>query len=97
MTQVLTCLQCLFYNMLFYCSNDASKSGGLFGIFKSLSMSKTLTKDSMAPALDKMKDHLIGGYNSNAVSTRRLYNRLQTFVSVHVILSFFITGCSFNK
>ena len=41
-----------------HCS-DANRSGGLFGIFKSLSMSKTLTKESVAPALEKMKDHLI--------------------------------------
>ncbi|XP_067935192.1 signal recognition particle receptor subunit alpha-like [Watersipora subatra] len=39
--------------------SDASSSGGIFGIFKSLSMSKTLTKESVAPALEKMKDHLI--------------------------------------
>lgn len=34
--------------------------GGMFSIFKGLVGSKNLTLDDMRPALDKMKDHLIG-------------------------------------
>jgi len=42
--------------------DDSSKSRGygLFNVFKSLSVSKTLTKESITPALEKMKEHLIG-------------------------------------
>ena len=32
----------------------------MFSMFKNLVGSKTLTKEDLAPALDKMRDHLIG-------------------------------------
>ncbi|XP_070548555.1 signal recognition particle receptor subunit alpha-like [Ptychodera flava] len=39
---------------------NTSRSGfGVFSMFKGLVGSKTLTKEDVAPALDKMKDHLI--------------------------------------
>lgn len=41
-------------------ANTKSKSGSMFSIFKSLVGSKNLSRDDMQPALDKLKDHLIG-------------------------------------
>lgn len=37
-----------------------TKKGGVFSIFKGLVGSKNLTSDDMQPALDKLRDHLIG-------------------------------------
>lgn len=36
------------------------KSGGVFSLFKGLVGSKNLTRDEMQPALEKLRDHLIG-------------------------------------
>lgn len=36
------------------------KSGGVFSLFKGLVGSKNLTRDDMQPALEKLRDHLIG-------------------------------------
>uniref|UniRef100_A0A2C9K4M0 SRP54-type proteins GTP-binding domain-containing protein n=1 Tax=Biomphalaria glabrata TaxID=6526 RepID=A0A2C9K4M0_BIOGL len=41
-------------------SNKSKSSGGVFSMFRNLVGSKTLTAESLAPALEKMKDHLIG-------------------------------------
>ncbi|KAG4076338.1 hypothetical protein HA402_005781 [Bradysia odoriphaga] len=41
-------------------ANSKSKSGSMFSIFKSLVGSKNLSHDDMQPALDKLRDHLIG-------------------------------------
>ena len=38
----------------------SSTSGGMFAMFKGLVGSKNLKQEDMAPALDKLKDHLIG-------------------------------------
>lgn len=38
----------------------AKKSGGVFSLFKGLVGSKNLTRDDMQPALEKLRDHLIG-------------------------------------
>lgn len=40
--------------------NAKPKSGNMFSIFKSLVGSKNLSRDDMQPALDKLRDHLIG-------------------------------------
>lgn len=40
--------------------NAKQKSTGMFSIFKSLVGSKNLSRDDMQPALDKLRDHLIG-------------------------------------
>jgi len=40
-------------------SSGKSSSGGMFSMFRNLVGSKTLSKEDLAPALDKMKDHLI--------------------------------------
>ena len=47
-------------------SNDAkqSSSGGIFGIFKALSGGKTITMEALQPILEKMKEHLIGAFQS---------------------------------
>ena len=47
-------------------SNDAkqSSSGGIFGIFKALSGGKTITMEALQPILEKMKEHLIGVFQS---------------------------------
>ncbi|KAI5646241.1 SRP54-type protein, GTPase domain-containing protein [Phthorimaea operculella] len=37
-----------------------NKSGGMFSMFKGLVGSKALTEESMRPALDQLRDHLIG-------------------------------------
>ena len=37
-----------------------SKGGGVFSFFKSLTGGKTITQESMAPVLERMKEHLIG-------------------------------------
>ena len=40
---------------------DFRKSGGgMFSMFKNLVGSKTLTAEDLQPALEKMRDHLIG-------------------------------------
>ncbi|XP_043229344.1 signal recognition particle receptor subunit alpha-like isoform X1 [Amphibalanus amphitrite] len=36
------------------------KSGGVFGMFKSLVGSKTITKENVTPVLNQLKDHLVG-------------------------------------
>lgn len=41
-------------------ANAKPKSGNMFSIFKSLVGSKNLSRDDMQPALDKLRDHLIG-------------------------------------
>lgn len=41
-------------------SQSNKKSGGVFSLFKGLVGSKNLTRDDMQPALDKLRDHLIG-------------------------------------
>lgn len=38
----------------------AKKSGGVFSLFKGFVGSKNLTRDDMQPALEKLRDHLIG-------------------------------------
>ena len=48
-------------------SSDAKQSpssGGIFGIFKVLSGGKTITMETLQPILDKMKEHLIGEFQS---------------------------------
>lgn len=40
-------------------AQNATKSRGVFSMFKGLVGSKALTRDDMAPVLEKMKDHLI--------------------------------------
>lgn len=40
-------------------TKTASKTGGMFSMFRGLVGSKNLTVESMAPVLDKLKDHLI--------------------------------------
>jgi hypothetical protein len=45
-------------------SDQASKeSGGVFAWFKGLASQKTLTRESVEPVLEKMREHLIGWYN----------------------------------
>nr|XP_040239623.2 signal recognition particle receptor subunit alpha homolog [Anopheles coluzzii] len=39
---------------------SSSSRGGMFSMFKGLVGSKNLTRDDMQPALDKLRDHLIG-------------------------------------
>lgn len=39
---------------------SAKKGGGVFSLFKGLVGAKNLTTDDMQPALDKLRDHLIG-------------------------------------
>lgn len=41
-------------------TNSKQKSNSMFSIFKSLVGSKNLSRDDMQPALDKLRDHLIG-------------------------------------
>lgn len=41
-------------------ANAKPKSNNMFSIFKSLVGSKNLSRDDMQPALDKLRDHLIG-------------------------------------
>ena len=41
-----------------------ASSGGIFGIFKVLSGGKTITTEMLQPILDKMKEHLIGEFQS---------------------------------
>ena len=41
-----------------------SSAGGIFGIFKVLSGGKTITMETLQPILDKMKEHLIGEFQS---------------------------------
>ncbi len=41
-------------------TNSKQKGGSMFSIFKSLVGSKNLSRDDMQPALDKLRDHLIG-------------------------------------
>lgn len=41
-------------------ANAPKKSGGVFSLFKGLVGSKNLTQDDMLPALEKLRDHLIG-------------------------------------
>lgn len=41
-------------------TNSKQKTGSMFSIFKSLVGSKNLSRDDMQPALDKLRDHLIG-------------------------------------
>lgn len=41
-------------------SPAAKKSGGVFSLFKGLVGSKNLSREDMLPALDKLRDHLIG-------------------------------------
>lgn len=41
-------------------TNSKQKTNGMFSIFKSLVGSKNLSRDDMQPALDKLRDHLIG-------------------------------------
>uniref|UniRef100_A0A6M2DGC6 Putative signal recognition particle n=1 Tax=Xenopsylla cheopis TaxID=163159 RepID=A0A6M2DGC6_XENCH len=41
-------------------NGQVKKSGGMFSMFKGLVGSKNLSRDDMQPALDKLKDHLIG-------------------------------------
>lgn len=51
------------YNTITYSfllRSKASGGGGMFTMFKNLVGSKTLTKDDLKPALEKMKDHIIG-------------------------------------
>ena len=44
-----------------FCSDQKSKeSGGVFAWFKGLASQKTLTKESVEPVLEKMREHLIG-------------------------------------
>lgn len=38
------------------------KSGGVFSWFKGLASQKTLTRESVEPVLEKMREHLIGWY-----------------------------------
>ncbi|XP_065192119.1 signal recognition particle receptor subunit alpha-like [Sycon ciliatum] len=40
-------------------SSSASGGGGVLGFFKGLVSSKVITKESLAPVLDKMKEHLV--------------------------------------
>ena len=50
------------YKMLNNHLSDRSQSGGgrgLFSFFKSLTAGRTITRDSMAPVMEKMKEHLI--------------------------------------
>ena len=48
----------VFY--LFFSGSSKAKGGGMFSMFKNLVGSKTLTKEDLKPALEKMKDHVIG-------------------------------------
>lgn len=41
-------------------SSSAKKSGGVFSLFKGLVGAKNLSTEDMQPALDKLRDHLIG-------------------------------------
>lgn len=43
-----------------FSSKKSSGFGGMFGMLKGLVGSKSLTQEDMEPALDKMRDHLIG-------------------------------------
>ena len=44
--------------------SDKGSGRGLFSFFKSLTSGRTITKDSMIPVMEKMKEHLISkGYS----------------------------------
>ena len=45
-------------------ASGGSGGGGFFSMFKSLSGGKTITRESMEPVLEKMKEHLIGQLRS---------------------------------
>lgn len=48
------------YNVKPTAAPAAKKSGGVFSLFKGFVGSKNLTRDDMQPALEKLRDHLIG-------------------------------------
>lgn len=43
-----------------FSGSDATKAGGVFAWFKGLAGQKTLTKETVEPVLEKMREHLIG-------------------------------------
>lgn len=47
-----------------------TKSGGMFGMFKNLIGSKTLTKEDLTSALEKMRDHLIAKNVASDIATK---------------------------
>lgn len=47
--------------------SNAKDSGGLFAWFKGLAGQKTLTKETVEPVLEKMREHLIGEYTNRSV------------------------------
>lgn len=44
--------------------SSSSGGGGMFGFFKALSGGKTITMETLQPILEKMKEHLIGEFQS---------------------------------
>ena len=43
-------------------TKEAGNGRGLFSFFKTLTAGRTITKDSLLPIMEKMKEHLISGW-----------------------------------
>lgn len=61
-TRIYVCML-IPYDMCVLLSVKSSRGFGMFSMFRSLVGSKTLTAEDLAPALEKMKDHLISKHH----------------------------------
>ena len=71
---------------LLSCSSGGG-GGGVFSFFKSLTSGKVVTREGMAPVLEKMKEHLIGK-NVAADIADKLCNSVATKLDGKVISNF---------
>lgn len=62
-------------------------SGGVFSFFKKLGSGKTITKEAMIPALEKMKEHLIAK-NVAAEISEKLCDSVATKLDGKIIGTF---------